>query len=207
MENAGAGDIEAVMSADGQSDQSRGDGSISAARQALQSEHSTESVTTVPASAADRDQTYPDGRPIPEYTSAAATYTTHGPFVNCWPPAGLACKFPLGSSKERLVNALTAQSGELVQISLEFEECSDVARFKNRVGRLTQQYGDAYWGALFEGEKREEVFHVGEGVYMLAYVHPEGKEFIDIQKPVGQEIWLNMHCNCVRMVCARGAIG
>jgi hypothetical protein len=36
---------------------------------------------------------------------------------------------------------------------------------------IQQPYGDGYWGVLFEGARREEVFHCGEqGIFMLSYV-------------------------------------
>ena len=77
------------------------------------------------------------------------------------------------------------RGGGQVKIAPEFEKGCVYSKYAGQLGRLTHPYGDGYWGVLFQGAKKEEVFHVGEqGIYMLSYVYARGsKDQLDIQPP------------------------
>ena len=141
-------------------------------------------ATTTEAQHVDPDY-FTDGRARPKWNAGPATWQTHGPHCGVWPPGGTARKYVLTSWREELVQHDTAVPGELVRVSPEYEAGSFLSKYAGQVGRLTQPYGDGYWGVIFEGWKREEVLHVGEqGMFMLSYVYARGsKDALDVRHP------------------------
>ena len=141
-------------------------------------------ATTTEAQHVDPDY-FTDGRARPKWNAGPATWQTHGPQCGVWPPGGTARKYVLTSWREELVQHDTAVAGELVRVSPEYEAGSFLSKYAGQVGRLTQPYGDGYWGVIFEGWKREEVLHVGEqGMFMLSYVYARGsKDALDVRHP------------------------
>eukprot|EP00961_Rhodomonas_salina_P262687 3549708-Rhodomonas_salina.1 len=138
---------------------------------------------------------YEDGRVRTIYSAQPKTWKKHSDKVNLWPP-GIEAKYPLSSVRERMVEAMAAQEGELVRVASEFALASECARFSGKTGRLTRRYGDGYWGVLFDGEKKEVVLNTGEsGLYQLSYVHvSESKEALFDIVPVprnafGKVVW------------------
>jgi len=90
--------------------------------------------------------TFEDGRIRTIYTANPKTWKKFGTHVNVWPPSGLEPKFPLAQARDRRVDALTAQRGELVQVSPEFLLARECQPFVGKTGRLTTRYGSSVCG-------------------------------------------------------------